>query len=667
TPWLAADGERYFYYRQNKKNVLNFKLQVIFFNALSLNIMNISFKKIFCFFIIVIINASVIFASPGPLPPRYFYRADTRSPDQIFGNQQEIGSGFMTWAQTRDVSPNYNVIRYTAGDTVSPGPYSARTAGWVSVAGSLEGVMRFLNYEVLQRETETNPAYWVYRIESTSRAYSVNWMLDDYINSPSTNTRDHEIAMSLLSRYQEEEEWMVRDGIRPEEIVDAAEYEVGFIEYNPTGRTITNPHFVHTELPSQQIENPALTERALTDESFITYNATETTEAHTNNSPTSYSYAVSCASVGASLPSLKEKRSLDSMNKKIKVPPPAPGCDYSFKAAQNKKFKDLPTIPSQLITTQGGYCLAPTQSRDSSMKTSRSYLYAQTCSNVESQKAIYDTLGRVVFSKSQFEIPLCMTAPENVIKGDDKWDYVEFWPCDIYNPYQKWDVRDGKLKPRLNKDLSIQWYGNYGIISKSSGTNIVLDANKMSKYFFKTPSKVNTFWYEIGMRFYDKSDNNYYPMYSGSYNSNYLNRTYYDMKNSRILMLSLYGRSFSSDGWFLSCLTSNIAGKTTDWDWVYFKQCDPFMDNVPNNLKWFLESRVNDPVSAIYIKNSDKSNLYVTTYNHFGSLFDAKSSQSPSSTTMYFDLSKRYGVCTNSSGWYVCNDPKHTRYEDDEL
>ncbi|APS84905.1 hypothetical protein AVM71_17655 (plasmid) [Piscirickettsia salmonis] len=53
------------------------------------------------------------------------------------------------------------------------------------------------------------------------------------------------------------------------------------------------------------------------------------------------------------------------------------------------------------------------------------------------------------------------------------------------------------------------------LFSKSSGTDIVLDANKMSKYFFKTPSKVNTFWYEIGMRFYDKSDNNYYPMYSG--------------------------------------------------------------------------------------------------------------------------------------------------------
>ncbi|QNR80103.1 hypothetical protein [Piscirickettsia salmonis] len=50
TPWLAADGERYFYYRQNKKNVLNFKLQVIFFNALSLNIMNISFKKILFFY-----------------------------------------------------------------------------------------------------------------------------------------------------------------------------------------------------------------------------------------------------------------------------------------------------------------------------------------------------------------------------------------------------------------------------------------------------------------------------------------------------------------------------------------------------------------------------------------------------------------------------------------
>ncbi|UOX26777.1 hypothetical protein Psal104b_03240 (plasmid) [Piscirickettsia salmonis] len=72
-----------------------------------------------------------------------------------------------------------------------------------------------------------------------------------------------------------------------------------------------------------------------------------------------------------------------------------------------------------------------------------------------------------------------MTAPENVIKGDDKWDYVEFWPCDIHNTYQKWDVRDGKLKPRLNKDLSIQWYGDYGIISKSSGTGLCCIAQKV--------------------------------------------------------------------------------------------------------------------------------------------------------------------------------------------
>ncbi|QGO68257.1 hypothetical protein Psal073_03325 (plasmid) [Piscirickettsia salmonis] len=632
--------------------------------------MNISFKKIFCFFIIVIINASVIFASPGPLPPRYFYRADTRTPMQIFGSAHIVGAGFLSWGIARGVTPDYDVVSYAAGITVAPNDNPEDlTAGWVSASGDLYGVEHFLDNEFLGRG-RGHPDVWVYQIAPTERAYSVNWMLEELLITQNLDPEGRESLVELLDDFEGEDEWVTRDRIRVNEIAQAYlyRYDAGTGEYHhATADVIQNPHFVPQQTPPQQTVNPAIRiQETPIPTTFTTYNPNNDT---TDTDGYGMNYGASCAGVAASFSSHREKRSLDNPHgEKIDIPK-APGCNYSKEAAHKIRFKDLPTIPSQLITTQGGYCLAPTQSRDSSMKTSRSYLYAQTCSNVESQKAIYDTLGRVAFSKSQFGIPLCMTAPENVIKGDDKWDYVEFWPCDIYNPYQKWDVRDGKLKPRLNKDLSIQWYGNYGIISKSSGTNIVLDANKMSKYFFKTPSKVNTFWYEIGMRFYDKSDNNYYPMYSGSYNSNYLNRTYYDMKNSRILILSLYGRAFSSDGWFLSCLTSNIAGKTTDWDWVYFKQCDPFMDNVPNNLKWFLESRVNDPVSAIYIKNSDKSNLYVTTYNHFGSLFDAKSSQSPSSTTMYFDLSKRYGVCTNSSssGWYVCNDPKHTRYEDDEL
>ncbi|QGP53456.1 hypothetical protein PsalMR5_00870 [Piscirickettsia salmonis] len=197
--------------------------------------------------------------------------------------------------------------------------------------------------------------------------------------------------------------------------------------------------------------------------------------------------------------------------------------------------------------------------------------------------------------------------------------------------------------------------------------DIVLNANKMSKNFFSTPSKVNVFWYEIGMRFYDKYANNYYPTKIGVYNSTYEDRTYYDMEKSRILMLSLQARSFSSQAWELSCLTSKIVGKATDWDWVYFNDCGAFANNVSNDLKWNIQSRMNDPVSSVYIKNTEKNNLYVSTSNHFGYLFDAKSAQNPATTTLYFDLPKRYGVCANSNGWYVCNDPKHTTHENSEL
>ncbi|QGP53453.1 hypothetical protein PsalMR5_00867 [Piscirickettsia salmonis] len=248
---------------------------------------------------------------------------------------------------------------------------------------------------------------------------------------------------------------MVRDGIRPEEIVDASEYDMGFIEYSATGQTVANPYFVNTVLPPQQAENPAIAStQELEEEAFTSYNnASSSPDPHANNVHIEHSYAMSCAGVGASLPPMP-KRSVHTVDE-IRLPPAAPGCDYLPKAAHKTKFKDLPTIPSQLIDTTHGYCLTPTQASTNSLASARSYLYAQTCSSAESQKAIYDTLGRVVFSKAEFGIPMCMTAPENVINGKSKWDYVEFWPCDLYNPYQRWTVKNGILKPRLNIKLSI--------------------------------------------------------------------------------------------------------------------------------------------------------------------------------------------------------------------
>ncbi|WP_196215381.1 DUF1561 family protein [Piscirickettsia salmonis] len=380
-------------------------------------------------------------------------------------------------------------------------------------------------------------------------------------------------------------------------------------------------------------------------------------------------YIDSCASIGAYLPPPMRKRSINKVSDEMvhkALPPVAPGCDYTDNAVRKKNLKNLPTIQSQLKA--GGYCLAPTQAKTSNLLSASSYLYAQTCSNVEQQKAIYDSLGRIVFPKDAFGIPVCMTAPGNVVKGDDSWDYVKFWPCDIYNSYQRWIFKKGKIVPRLNQKLSIQWYGNYGIISKSGSNDIALETKNMTKNFFFTPSKISTYWYEIGMRFYDKDDKTYYPTYHNvySYGNDYSDKTYYDLENRRILMLSFYGRAFQTDGWQLSCLTSSIAGTTANEGWTYFQPCQPFMSNVPNNLRWYFKNRVNDPVSSMQIYNADKTPLYVS-YDSFGYLFESKSAQGTGKASSFFDLPRRYGICANSKGWYQCSDFTYDKHEKHEL
>ncbi|WP_179861863.1 hypothetical protein [Piscirickettsia salmonis] len=91
--------------------------------------------------------------------------------------------------------------------------------------------------------------------------------------------------------------------------------------------------------------------------------------------------------------------------------------------------------------------------------------------------------------------------------GEETLGYIEFWPCDIYNPYQRWELGDdGTLRPRLMPNLAVEWHHDYGAISKPPNNRpnnmIILDPKGMSKDFLTTRSKVNTTWYEIGLRYY---------------------------------------------------------------------------------------------------------------------------------------------------------------------
>ncbi|MGJ3501454.1 DUF1561 family protein, partial [Piscirickettsia salmonis] len=285
-----------------------------------------------------------------------------------------------------------------------------------------------------------------------------------------------------------------------------------------TGRIEANPHFVAPRVPAPQTENPALAEGTMSmSGTFATYNGS-------SGSASGVNYGASCAGAGASLPSI-EKRAVNSRNV-VTAPPPAPGCDYTVRAKHQIKFKEVPTSPSPLLgwvaKKRTNYCLAPYRAWSSDLKTTHTYLYGYTCTGASSQKAIYDTLGRIVFSNDGYGVPVCLTAPGRVLNGDASWDYVQFWPCDIYNPYQRWELDDGRLRPVLRQDLTMEWYGYYGIMSSSATSllnkMIILDSKNMSKDFLIKRSKLNTHWYEMGIAFYDRRNQRYYPDYSNVYN-----------------------------------------------------------------------------------------------------------------------------------------------------
>ncbi|WP_230390193.1 enterotoxin A family protein [Piscirickettsia salmonis] len=303
----------------------------------------------------------VVFASPGPQAPAFLYRADTRTPEQIIGTVERKGVGFVTWAQTRhEDPPNYDVLAYLSGTTVSPGEYHMRTAGWVSAAGNLEGVQAFLNQEFLHRG-EGQPDYWVYQIEPTNRAYNVNWVLEEYTNNPpasiTTTPANIQSAQNLLALYATEDEWMIQDGISMVNIVRATLYRFNpnTARYEETDIVRQNPHFTHIDAPAPHAENtnpmimypPELTP------------AEPTTVAYYDHSP-SYEpstsiwdgidpefitpdllYIDSCASIGAYLPPPMRKRSINKVSDEMvhkALPPVAPGCDYTDNAVRKKNL-----------------------------------------------------------------------------------------------------------------------------------------------------------------------------------------------------------------------------------------------------------------------------------------------------------------------------------------
>lgn len=614
----------------------------------------------------LITNSFFLLAASGPTPPSKFFRADTRGPDQIFGAPG--AAGFVTWAEARGVDPNTDILDYLRGQSVTPAPEGSRNAAYISVSGGLAQVQVYLNDELQRRHRGIIPeelmVQWVYEIAPTGQPLPVNWMLQGVAQDPEASL-DVADVFSLLG-FQDEEEWLAPNGIPAENIIRAIRYvyhnnpETGLGEYRrdySEGGEVINPNFIQPTPPQRLEQNPLLGVDVPTEAFVYQPPGTEGAEDLIEFDDIRFG----CSGAGASAFGSRNKRD------KKTLPPPAPGCDYSAMAAKKIDIKELPTIYSRLVTDYYGhpYCLSPTNAYTSSKYATRSYLYAKYCNSEEYQKAIYDTYGRIVFPKDYFGVQVCLTAPENVIAGTDSWDWVKLWPCDIKNPYQRWVIIDGKMRPKLNKSFAIQMDKYYGIISKSSGDDIRLNPDKMTKNFFKAPSKPTTNWYEVGMSFV--SGSRYYPSPGHIYaNQNYDSRTYYDVDHNRLIMLSFYTRAFQSSGWQLRCLTSYLVGSSVwNWNWANWESCPTYPTHVSDSRKWkLIDKQSPNPVTDILIKDWENYNLYANLGGgiNWARLFDA--TYKHSSSTEFFDVRRMYGVCVNpDQTWHNCTDPKHTTSE----
>ncbi|MBL4914436.1 DUF1561 family protein [Shewanella schlegeliana] len=613
-------------------------------------------------FIVLALTFSTSSYAVGPQAGEYFYRADTRSPHEIFGVGQP-GTGFPTWAASRGVPADNNIIQYLGGLTVRPSPIEHRNAGWVSVSGNLQAVENFLQTEIVPPARIApmpmgQQTQWIYQISPSSDAYSVNWMLVDALQRIGPTDRARWDLNSFLA-FSDEDEWIVRGGIPAQHIYAARrfEFDIENRRFEQTSDIVYNPHYSQPPIPAPQTNNVILTNDVPTtiygyqDYQSSTVNATTVLPAP---------YSSSCAGVG---PSSGPSNSFQSA---------APGCDLSTDVLKTIDLANRQTILSQLVIT-AGYCLQPVNNVTKAAIWTRSYLWANNCDeNDSAQKAYYDIAGRIVFPADKDGIQVCLTAPENVIAGNTKWDYVQFWPCDVMNPYQTWIIRQGKLHPSLKPELNIRFNNKwYGMISDNNqyGSAESLSPNKMTDGFFKSPSLPRYGTREIGISWGGISGDAYYPAPS-RYSESYSNRTYYNMVTKQLSMLS-YGTTIFpgvSVKRYWKCLASRQAHGDSKWksQWAYWTKCN----DSALEQRWTIDDNSHahngNPIENIRFKDAAGNYLYFNLHNtlNYGYPYTQKGTAGWGSS---LNIYRSYKACSKSLYWEYCLKPKHSYQENDGI
>ncbi|WP_318466844.1 DUF1561 family protein [Photobacterium leiognathi] len=496
-------------------------------------------------FLVALLFSNFVYAKPKlnpPEPPLEIFRADTRSPQEIFNE------GFLSWAQSTGRSPNNSLLQHVMEGGLSP---STANFNWVSTGNS-----NTANSYVRLVGGATRQPVWVYRMASSGTMISVAWAFRDYVAArPYGSVIDQ--VYDYLQETSSAEEWAVQGRIEANTIIGATPYT-----YNPAtrqyaaGAFVPNSNFVQPPRPSAASDNPLYQE----DQPVRTPALYEVNYPHDEDDNGSVSGGAAALPLGFSC----LRTSFDQRNKDAEIC----NIDEQHRVEVNHYRNHFPSKLAVTIRTGNNYCFQITSNKN---------LYLNSCEH--GSQFEYDNHQRLstLINGSYW----CLAS--NVPQSNSSWDYVKMEPCATNSDAQKWLIQNGKILTFVG-NYPLQEYNWHGMVSKNrDGYDINLNKSLMTSSFFNNYSvsrseqvELKMTWYHDGWKYYSTTANSY------PWSSNYIERSYYDPKTNYLAFV---------DNDIKYCLYSNLgAGGSGPWQWTSWKECKDTDSAVITHSRWYLEN-----------------------------------------------------------------------------
>ncbi|MDI7225195.1 DUF1561 domain-containing protein [Leptospira santarosai] len=222
--------------------------------------------------------------------------------------------------------------------------------------------------------------------------------------------------------------------------------------------------------------------------------------------------------------------------------------------------------PIKVVVSGGTYCYAPVFSGG------ESYIHIRQCWEQDVANARYDVFQRI--SYYIHSTWLCITAPENVVRGETNWDYVNLRPCTINDPLQRWIVKDGAFWSANGRYRLKETTGWYVYISKNSKDKYDHTLDSSMDDWVKTVATPGNISILTSIA-WNLGNDRYFVRLGGSGKNT--TPIYYNPENGHLALYNL------TSG-LLSCMYSQVGNY--NWNWVHWTWCNDTLSGKDNPTYW---------------------------------------------------------------------------------